>query len=188
MNLEYVESNNFSKVFSSCYKPSVSRSIFKPSQRSRHLFKSKRLEDPQAVIRKPTLFYSRRQGTWSLEDWRGGELLLYFSRWVKYRIDQQRVRTKCHLSLSPVFQRVRMKCHSSPSPVFLTNDSSRFSTTGIFIILNIFGCFLWIFLYCWDIWSLLIRDKDKKNHFNQKIKTLDLQTSLTFPYVFRHFS
>ena len=41
-----------------------SRSMMcKPSKRGRHLFKSKRLEDPQAVNRKPTPLYSR-QWTW----------------------------------------------------------------------------------------------------------------------------
>ena len=45
--------------------------------------------------RKPTLLYSTR----SLEDWRGGELFLfYFTRWVKYCIDQQRVHTNCYMS------------------------------------------------------------------------------------------
>ena len=95
-------------VFSS-YCKSSSRSMLKPSQRSRHLFRSKQLEDPQADNRKPnqlTQFYSRQwhmdHGLWTL--------LLYFVRWVKFRIiDQQRVCTKCHPSLSPV----------------LTNDFSR---------------------------------------------------------------
>ena len=76
---------------------------------SRHLFRSRRLEDPQADNRKPnqlTQFYSRQwhmdHGLWTL--------LLYFVRWVKFRIiDQQRVCTKYH---------------PSPSPV-LTNDFSR---------------------------------------------------------------
>ena len=36
------------------------------------------------------LYSTAGNGTWSLEDWWGGKLLLlYFTRWVKYCIDQQ---------------------------------------------------------------------------------------------------
>ena len=80
------------------------------------LFRSKHSEDDQAENRK----YSRRWHiTWTVENWRDGGgylLLLYYSRWVKYCIDQQWVRTKCYIGLRP-------------SPVFLTNDSSRCSST-----------------------------------------------------------
>ena len=89
--------------------------------------------------RKPTLLYSTR----SLEDWRGGELFLfYFTRWVKYCIDQQRVHTKCYSSLSPIFLNMTNAC------LFLINN-------------NISGCFSWIIhLYCWNIGILLFRDKE----------------------------
>ena len=83
-----------------------------------HLFRSKRWEDWRILKQKiESQLYSYSTAgdgiIWSLEDWRIGELLLlYFTRWVKYHNKQQRVRTKCL---------------PSRSPVFLTNDSSRCS-------------------------------------------------------------
>ena len=52
---EFVKSNNSSRSFLS-----LLQTLFKLSQRGRqYVFKSKRLEDPQAKIRKSTLLYSR---------------------------------------------------------------------------------------------------------------------------------
>ena len=97
-------------VFSSCYKPSSRSPIAKcSSSRQQTFVRRKRSEDPQAETK---LYSTAGDGTYSLENWRGGELLhLYFSRWVQWNtvfIDQQRV---------------RMKCNMSPSSIFLTNVS-----------------------------------------------------------------
>ena len=79
------------------------------SSRQQTFVRRKRSEDPQAETK---LYSTAGDGTYSLEDWRGGELLhLYFSRWVQWNtvfIDQQRV---------------RMKCNMSPSSIFFTNVS-----------------------------------------------------------------
>ena len=63
---EYVKSNNSSRSFLS-----LLQTLFKLSQRGRqYVFKSKRLEDPQAKIRKSTLLYSRprHHGVWKTEE------------------------------------------------------------------------------------------------------------------------
>ena len=62
---EYVESNNFSRSFLS-----LLQTLFKLSQRGRHyVFRSKRLEDPQAKIRNSTLQQAMAHGgVWKTEE------------------------------------------------------------------------------------------------------------------------